>query len=150
MQAPPFTVFSKKDAIWSSRVFEGNSLRQSRHLIDARRLRATEYHEGEKDPFDNKKLQTKEAENLEEAHPIDKVRMFLESQGFGIINESELEQKKTKTGKSSRVTTPAHTSRPGTSRNKTSLPVGLSGMSSGKFPSAVSSVINIGQFTSQR
>jgi len=79
MDPPPFSVYSKKDAIWSSRVFEGNSLRQSRHLIDAKRLRATEFHEGEKETLDTRKLQPLEAQNLEEAHPIDKVRMFLES-----------------------------------------------------------------------
>ena len=79
MDPPPFSVYSKKDAIWCSRVFEGNSLRQSRHLINAKQIRATEFQEGEKDTFDKRKLEPLEAQNLEEAHPIDKVRMFLES-----------------------------------------------------------------------
>ena len=45
-QAPPFSVYSKADAVWGKRVEEASSLRQQRHLLYAKNIRASERMDG--------------------------------------------------------------------------------------------------------
>ena len=61
---------------------ENRSLRQSRHLLEAKNLRATENHEDDRNIFTKKTQVTLEEGKLGDQNedPFEKVRLFLEKQ----------------------------------------------------------------------
>ena len=75
---PRFSVFTKRDAIWGNRMLQNNSLRESRHLLDAQHIRATEDRAQDRNIF-KQETAIKVTEEMEMQDPLDKVRAFLES-----------------------------------------------------------------------
>ena len=46
---PRFAYFTKKDTVWGDRLKVTSSLRESIHLLDAKKMRATEDHDSDRD-----------------------------------------------------------------------------------------------------
>ena len=48
-EVPRFANFTKKDTVWGDRLKMTSSLRESIHLLDAKKMRATEDHDSDRD-----------------------------------------------------------------------------------------------------
>ena len=89
-EAPAFSPYSKPDAVWAKRVDSASSLRQQRHLLYAKEIRATEALATGPDGVKRKAMDFGEEIGEHAVDALDKVRMFLESQNtLGAIAEGE-------------------------------------------------------------
>ena len=79
-EAPRFAYFTKKDTVWGDRLKVTSSLRESIHLLDAKKMRATEDHDSDRDISGKNKQMNLDSKEMEEEDPFEKVRNFLEKQ----------------------------------------------------------------------
>ena len=84
--------------MWGDRLKVTSSLRESIHLLDAKKMRATEDHDSDRDISGKNKQMNLDDKAMEEEDPFEKVRNFLEKQDLQAIDESG--EKKNKRRKS--------------------------------------------------